>query len=106
MMTELCGCGMPGEYVRVATGEKVCPSCITTRHADGVRLLAHIPSVAHVVSDAAGPAHYTFKESQPRCNVWQYSAADVTFVFNAPHPPGGSGTPVSWLVAARVRAQA
>ena len=100
-MAELCGCGMPGEYARVATGELVCPSCITSRHADGVRLLAHIPSVAHVVGDA----HYTFVESQPRCNVWRYSAAAVDFAFSAPHPPGGGGTPVSWLAAARVRAQ-
>ena len=101
-MAGLCGCGMPGEYTQVNTGEFMCPSCITARHADGVRLLAHIPSVAHVVGDA----HYTFTESQPRCNVWRYSAAGVTVVFSAPHPPGGGGTPVSWLAAARARVQA
>jgi len=102
----LCGCGMPGEYTRISTGEVVCPPCIAARHADDLRLLAHIPAVAHVVCDAAGPAHYTFVESQPRGNVWRYCAAGVTYLFNAPHPPDGGGTPVSWLVSARVRALA
>jgi len=106
-MSGLCGCGMPGEYARVGTGELLCPPCVVSRSAEAVRLLAHLPALRHVVMESGGPVHYAFVESRPRCNIWHYFAGPgaAAFEFGAPHAPTGGGTPVGWLAVARARAQ-
>jgi hypothetical protein len=98
---------MPGEYAQVSTGDLFCPPCVVSRSADAVRLLAHLPSLQHVVTENGGPVHYAFVESRPRCNIWHYFARPgaAALEFSAPHAPTGGGTPVGWLAVARARAQ-